>query len=122
MVVPFVLTAVLLTMQLCLSGPRVGLRTWGSRGAAAGELALGALLLGVLYAINSLDYLTAAALAFFGLLLWTLDHPRTWLASLCRGAAWLGGSVLLFLPYWHDFSPATHGIGLVNARTNFTRS
>ena len=120
MAVPFALTALAFTMQLCLSGARVGLGSWRSRGATAGELALGALLLGVLYAINSLDYLTTAALAFFALLLWMLDHPRTWLASLCWGAAWLGGSVLLFLPYWRDFSPATHGIGLVHARTNFS--
>jgi YYY domain-containing protein len=119
-VVPFALTALAFTMQVCLSGPRLGDRRLISRLGAAGELALGALLLGVLYAVNSLDYPTAVALAVLALLLRVLDHPRAWITTLCWGGLWLGGSVLLFLPYWRNFSPTTHGIGLVHERTNFS--
>jgi YYY domain-containing protein len=118
--VPFTLTALAFAMQVCLSGPRLWRSAWVLRLAAVGELAVGALLLGVLYAANSLDYPTAAALAVLVLILWALEHPRTLIATLCWGALWLGGSVLLFLPYWRDFSPTTHGIGLVHERTNFS--
>jgi YYY domain-containing protein len=118
--VPFALTALAFSMQVCLSGPRLGGRRAASRLAALGELALGALLLGALYALNSLDYPTAIALAALALVTWVLQHPATWLRSLCWGALWLAGSVLLFLPYWRDFSPTTHGIGLVHERTNFS--
>jgi YYY domain-containing protein len=118
--VPFALTTLAFTMQVCLSGPRLGRRGLVSRLAAVGELALGALLLGALYAVNSLDYPTAVVLAVLALVMWVLEHPRAWLPTLCFGAIWLAASVLLFLPYWQDFSPTTHGIGLVHERTNFS--
>ncbi len=118
--VPFALTALGFTIQLCLNGPRLGWRDWNSRLATAGELVLGALLLGALYAVNSLDYPTAVALGVLALLLWVLEHPRRWLPTLGWAVLWLGGSVLLFLPYWRDFSPTTGGIGLVHERTNLS--
>jgi YYY domain-containing protein len=117
---PFALTTLAFTMQVCLNGPRPRKRGWGSRFAAVGELAAGALLLGVLYAMNSFDYPTAVTLGVLALLLWVLENPRAWVSTLCWGALWLGGSVLLLLPYWRNFSPATHGIGLVHDRTNFS--
>jgi YYY domain-containing protein len=118
--VPFALTALAFTMQVCLSGPRLAGAGLGSWLAAAGELALGALLLGVLYAVNSLDYPTAIALAVLALLLWVLERPQAWSTTLGWGGAWLVGSFLLFLPYWREFSPTTHGIALVRERTNFS--
>ena len=118
--VPFALTALAFSLQICLTGPYLGDGTLTSRLRAAGELALGGLLLGALYATNSLDYATAVAVAVLVLLIWVLDHPRTWATTLCWGGLWLGGSFVLFLPYWRDFSPTTHGIGVVQERTNFS--
>jgi len=54
------------------------------------------------------------------LLLWLLEHPHTWRTTLLWGGLWLGGSFLLFLPFWTHFSQTTHGIGLVRDRTNFS--
>ena len=118
---PFALTALAFAMQICLSGPRLGDRgRIGSRALAAGELLLGALVLGVLYAINSLDYPTAVAIAVLVLLLWVLARPETWLTTSIWGVLWIGGSFLLFLPFWTDFTPTTNGVGLVVERTHFS--
>jgi YYY domain-containing protein len=119
--VPFALTALAFAMQICLNGPRLG-ETSGpvSRVAAVGELVLGALLLGVLYAVNGLDYPTGVAIAVLSLILWILAHPQTWITSLIGGTLWIGGSVVLFLPFWTQFSPTTHGLGLVRDRTHFS--
>lgn len=117
---PFALTALAFTMQVCLSGPRIARGARLARVAAVGELVLGALLLGVLYAMNSLDFVTGAIVAVLAVILFVLEHPRAALPTLGWGALWLGGSVLLFLPYWLDFSATTHGIGLVRDRTHFS--
>ena len=60
MATPFTLVAVAYALQLALRGPPA----WrGGVLGALGELALASLVLGVLYAVNALDYPTAAVLA-----------------------------------------------------------
>ncbi len=118
---PFALTALAFALQVCLSGPRLGRGTLtASRAWAAGELVLGALVLGVLYAINSLDYPTAAVIAALSVVLWALARPSDWLRTLVWGVVWIGGSFVLVLPFWQDFTPTTDGIGVVRDRTNFS--
>jgi YYY domain-containing protein len=118
---PFALTALAFAMQICLSGPRFGRGTFtASRAWAAAELVLGALVLGVLYAINSLDYPTAAAIAALSVVLWALARPSAWLPTLVWGVLWIGGSFLLVAPFWANFTPTTNGIGVVHDRTNFS--
>ena len=118
---PFALTALAFAMQICLCGPRFGHGTLtASRAWAAAELLLGALVLGVLYAINSLDYPTAAAIAALAVVLSALARPDVWLPTIVWGAVWIGGSFLLVVPFWADFTPTTHGIGVVRERTHFS--
>ena len=118
---PFALTTLAYTMQICLSGPRRIQRGQASSYAlAVGEIFLAALVLGVLYAVNSLDYPTAVVIAILAVVLWLLAEPRTWLSTLVWTALWIGGSVLLFLPFWTDFDPTTNGVGLVGERTHFS--
>jgi YYY domain-containing protein len=118
---PFALTALAFAMQTCLSGPRLGQGfLTASRGRAAAELGLGATALGVLYAINSLDYPTTLTIAMLALILSVLAWPHTWRATIVWAAVWLGGSFLLFTPFWTHFTPTTHGIGAVKDRTHFS--
>jgi YYY domain-containing protein len=121
MAAPFALAALAFTMQLCLRGPRLlqlqRIRSWIP---AAGELALGALLLGSLYAVNSLDYPTALALAALSLLLWVLQSPGTWHTTGVWAVLWISASILLFLPFWTHFSPTTHGVAVVREHTHFS--
>jgi YYY domain-containing protein len=118
---PFALTALAFTMQLCLCGPLLPRRgESASWWRAAGFLGLGALLLGSLYALNTLDYPTAAALGVLGLLLWTLEVPGTWRPAATWAVLWLAASVLLMLPFWLRYSPESAGIGLVGERTHFS--
>jgi len=117
MAVPFALAVLLFSLQLAVAGPR---RPSASFAAGAMELLLGGLVLGALYAINSLDYPTAAVIGSLALLLWMLAaRGRGWAAAWC--AAWLGASVLLFLPFWTHFDPATHGLALVTDHAHFSR-
>jgi YYY domain-containing protein len=122
MAAPFALTALAFALQLCLRGPRLPLERRRLRAwlPAAGELALGALVLGSLYALNSLDYPTAVALGALALLLWTLEHPRTWANTGVWALLWLGGSLLFFLPFWTHFAPTTHGVAVVDEHTHFS--
>lgn len=117
---PFALLALGFTMQICLTGPPRVRPKIGPIAAYTGELLCAALALGVLYATNSLDYPTAVVLAALALLLWMLAHPESWRRSLAWGGLWLGGSLLLFLPFWRHFDPTTGGIGLVRERTHFS--
>jgi YYY domain-containing protein len=118
---PFALIALAYTMQICLTGPRrIRRRQVSSWALAAAELLLAALVLGALYAVNSLDYPTAVLIAIFAVLLWLLAEPRTWVSTLVWAVLWIGGSVLLFLPFWTRFDPMTNGVGLVGDRTHFS--
>jgi YYY domain-containing protein len=118
---PFALLAVAFALQLAIGGPRLPReRSTRATLAPAAELLLGALVLGSLYAINSLDYPTGIAIGVFALLIWVLDgRGRAW--ALAWGAAWLIASVTLFLPFWLGFSPTTGGIGLVSNHDHFSR-
>jgi YYY domain-containing protein len=119
--VPFALLAVAFALQLAIGGPRLPRqRSAPAVLAPAAELLLGALVLGSLYAINSLDYPTGVAIGVFAVLLWVLDgRGRGW--ALVWGAAWLAASVALFLPFWLGFSPTTGGVGLVSNHEHFSR-
>jgi YYY domain-containing protein len=116
MAVPFALLGLAFALQLALNGPRSPRKP----SAAVPELALGALVLGSLYAINSLDFPTAATVGILALALWVLQaQGRSWAALWA--AVWLAASVLLFLPFWLHFSPTTHGVGLVSRHDHFSR-
>lgn len=129
MVVPFALVGLAFAMQLSLTGPRRpagrpfdsrGLRSWTW---SALELALGALVVGSLYTINSLSYPTGVALVLLGLALWATRRKRRGerVFLVVWGILWMATTVVLFLPFFRQFSPATRGIGLVADHSSFTR-
>jgi YYY domain-containing protein len=121
MATPFAMVVLAFALQLILRGPRLPelRRGWG---LAAAELLLAAVVVGSLYAINTLDYPTAVALGLASLLLWVLVSRR---ARLLRAAAWAAGwvavSIVLYLPFYLHFSPTTHGIALVKHHDLFSR-
>src|SRR5205085_7383571 len=106
MATPFTLVAVAYALQLALFGPPA----LGARARAAAELALAAMVLGSLYAISSFDYPTACVVTGGGLLLWVLEARGRLRPALVWGAALLVASVVLFLPFWRDFNPPSHGL------------
>ena len=127
MATPFALTALAFAFQLALRGPRVP-TTARTAVAAAGELLLAALVLGSLYAVNTLDFPTAAVLVLGGLLLWVWRGAgpgrlsgRTLLVSLAWAALLVGAALALFAPFIFDYSLETKGIALVRSREPFTR-
>ncbi|MDQ3875330.1 MAG: DUF2298 domain-containing protein [Actinomycetota bacterium] len=127
MATPFALTALAFALQLALRGPRLP-TTARTAVAAAGELLLAALVLGSLYAVNTLDFPTAAVLVLGGLLLWVWRSGgrrrlsgRAVLISLAFAALLVGTALALFAPFLVDYSPATKGIALVRDREPFTR-
>jgi YYY domain-containing protein len=116
---PFALLSLAFAIQLAIAGPRLPGRRAG-RATAAAELALAAVLLGSLYAINSLDFPTAVVLAALALLVWVLGdagRPR----ALVWGLAWIALSVLAYLPFWLGYSPTTDGLGIVSEHDHFSR-
>ncbi len=120
MATPFTLVAVAYALQLALRGPPA----WrGGVPGALGELALASLVLGVLYAVNALDYPTAAVLGALALLIWASPSSDrvTWRRAAVWALAWLGASLLLFLPFHLDYSTAASGLGIVGDHDNFTR-
>jgi YYY domain-containing protein len=112
---PFVLVAVAYAMQLAIQGPprRV-------TGRAVAELAVAAVVLGALYAVNGLDFPTAAAITLACLVLWSLESGSVG-AAACWCTALLPASVVAFLPFWLKFSPPTHGIALLPDHLRFGR-
>jgi len=122
MVTPFSLVALAYAVQLGLHGPpRVGLRPPGAWRRPAAELALASLVLGSLYATNSFDFPTACLVGGGALLVWALAAPGRWLGALAWGAAWVGGALLLYLPFWLGFDPPTTSIGRVEEHVPFGR-
>jgi YYY domain-containing protein len=121
MATPFALLALAFALQLALAGPRPAGR--GGMLAAAGELALAALVVGSLYAISSLDFPTALVLVLGGTVLWLsragAESPpwRTlaWLAVLVATAS------ALFAPFIAHYTPDADGIALVREHDSFTR-
>lgn len=120
MVTPFALLVVAYALQVALSGPRLPRRrAWVS---AVVELGLVALVLGSLYAVNSLDLPTGALLVAGGLLLWlTAPGNRLEVRALVWLAALLTVSGLLFLPFIVGYHPTTDGVGLVREHDPFSR-
>jgi YYY domain-containing protein len=119
MATPFALLAAAYALQLALTGlPREG----GRRRAAA-ELLLAALVLGSLYAVNTLDYPTALVLVAGGLLLAVTRATAP--LRLRRAAAWglalAAGSAVLVAPFVAGFTPETKGLALVGEHDPFTR-
>ncbi|MET0512884.1 MAG: DUF2298 domain-containing protein [Thermoleophilaceae bacterium] len=120
MATPFALVAVAYALQLALSGPRSG-RDARSLALAACELVLAALVLGSLYAINSLDFPTALVVVLGGAVLW-LIRPQT--GEIGRMLVWLlllGVTALaLFAPFVVRYAPDAAGVALVRERDSFT--
>ena len=119
---PFALTALAFALQLALAGPRLPASARVTV-AAAVELLLAALVLGCLYAVNTLDFPTALALAVGGLVLWLWRRPpgpRPW-AALAWIFLYAAAAVALFAPFLVNYSPDTTGIGLVREHDAFTR-
>jgi YYY domain-containing protein len=117
MVTPFALVAVAYAVQLGVHGPPAWGRNAWLRPAA--ELLLAGLVLGGLYAINSFDFPTACLIGVGALLVWSLEEPGRWRRALVWGAGWLAVALLLFLPFWHSFSPPTHSIGRIRDHVGF---
>ena len=120
MATPFALVALAFALQLALRGP-AGV-AWGRPGALA-ELALAALVLGALYAINSPrlpdgDRARRPRPADLGGP--SSDARSHGGVQLVWALAWLAASLVLFLPFWLDFSPTASGIGVVGDHDNFT--
>jgi YYY domain-containing protein len=110
---PFTLLALAFALQVALDGPR---------GAASEGLAA-ALAVGALYAINSWSFPVAAGLLAAAVVIWLRspagaggrDFAIVWLALV------LLASVVLLLPFWVSYVPATNGVGTVGRREPFTR-
>ena len=119
MATPFALVAVAYAVQLGVHGPPEWSRTAWRRPLA--ELLLAALVLGSLYALNSFDFPTACAIGLGALLVWSLESPGRWRRAGVWAACWLGGAVLLFLPFWRGFDPPTTSLGLVRDQLSFSR-
>ena len=49
-----------------------------------------------------------------------LGEPNR-LRVLAWASVWLGTAVVLFLPFWQGFSPATNGVALVTRHDHFSR-
>lgn len=122
MATPFALVSLAVALQLAIAGPRLARR--GRRLAAAGgELLLTALVVGSLYAINSLDFPTSVVLVLGGLVLW-ISRERA------GGGAWstvawflvlVPAALALFAPFVIRYAPDADGIALVREHDPFTR-
>ena len=117
MATPFSLLAVAYAVQLGVHGPPAWSRRTWRRPAA--ELLVAGLVLGSLYAVNSFDFPTACAIGLGALLLWALEAPGRWRRAGAWSVAWLGGAVVLFLPFWRAFEPPTTSIGVVRDQLGF---
>jgi YYY domain-containing protein len=120
MATPFALVAVAYALQLALAGPRGGRGRWALV-LAAGELVLAALVLGSLYALNSLDFPTALVLVLGGAVLWLI---RPEVESKVRTLIWVpllaGTALALFAPFIVRYVPDAAGVALVRERGSFT--
>ncbi len=96
--------------------------TLGRLALAAGELVLAALVLGSLYAVNSLDFPTALLLVLGGAVLW-LTRPGV--EGIGRALVWLPllafTALALFAPFIVRYTPDAAGLALVRERDSFTR-
>ena len=119
MATPFTLVAVAYGLQLALHGPPAVGRGKALRRPTA-ELLLAALALGSTYAISSFDYPTACVVTGAGLLLWVLEAKGRLRPALVWGGALLVSSIVLFLPFWRDFNPPSHGLALVHDHLRFS--
>jgi YYY domain-containing protein len=115
---PFTLVALAFALQVTLAGPR-GDAVW--RGVA--EALAAALAIGALFAVNSWSYPVAAGLLVLAVATWLRDP-----ASAGRrpyAVVWLGvvllASVVLVLPFWLEYDPATDGLAIVDERRSFTQ-
>ena len=117
MATPFALVAVAYAIQLGVHGPPAWSRRAWRRPLA--ELGLAALVLGSLYALNSFDFPTACVIGLGALLLWAFEAPGRWLRAAAWGGAWVGGAILVFLPFWRAFEPPTTSLGVVREHLAF---
>src|SRR5262249_55155296 len=132
MATPFALVSLALTMQVALTGGRRG--TGGrARIAALAELCLGALVVGSLYAINTLDFPTAAVLLAGGVVLWITRSPSRpaqqqsvngggggW-RDLVWWLALVAGGLAPFPPFLPHYSPAAPRLALLRGHQPVTR-
>src|SRR3989442_1976451 len=129
MVLPLAVTALGYALQLAVAGPSLPTKgTAAKRGADAirgllapgAEILVAALVAGSLYAIDGLDYPTEVGILLLGLFIWMTGTGAMRLPGTAAwGAAWLGTSVLLFLPFWLHFAPPTAGLWLVMSHATF---
>jgi YYY domain-containing protein len=108
---PFTLLALAFAVQVALAGPR-GL----AEGFGAG------LSIGALYAINSWSYPVAAGLLAAAVVIWLRSPAGA--GRRDRAIGWLvlvlAASVALLLPFWIEYVPAAHGVGIVTRRRSFS--
>ncbi len=114
---PFTLLALGFALQVALAGPR-GDAVW--RGVA--EALAAALAVGALYAINSWSYPVAAGLLVLAAGIWVTDPASAGRRryALVWTALVLVASVVLVLPFWLAYEPATDGLALVDERASFS--
>lgn len=130
MATPFAMTALAIALQLAVAGPRSPLAL-PQQGKAietiasawfgpALELAMAGLVVGALYAVNSLDYPTSLGFVLMGLLLGMIASAAArWRLAVVWAAIFIASSVLFFLPFWLHFTPATGGLAIVGAHSGF---
>ena len=115
---PFALVAVAFALQVALAGPRLP-APWLPAGV---ELLLGALVLGSLYAVNTLDFPTALLVVLAAVVVWIAGpgrRNRRWAVSLWALALPVA-ALALFAPFVAAFSPHTDGVALVTEHEPFT--
>ncbi len=113
MAIPFSLLALGFGLQMAVAGP-----TQERRGPATLELALAAIAIGTLYAINAWSFPVIAGLFLLGVLV-RLREPlsvRERLRTLTWGAAALLLAVLAVLPFLLTYHAAADGLGRVTQR------
>ena len=124
MATPFALVVVAFALQLArrAEDPRPR-RRWARVADRRRRAGARCACLGSLYAINSLDFPTAALIARPALVL--RGHPPAAGAPAPLGGALVGclarGSVLLFVPFYLSYDPAARGIGVVGKHDQFSR-
>ena len=117
MAIPFSLLALALGLQIATAGPSPP-----PRGPAALELAVAAIALGTLYAINAWSYPVIAGLVALAAVVRARDAPNR--REAVRTLLWmlvvLVLSIVAVLPFLLTYDPAAKGFGSVEERAPFS--
>src|SRR5829696_5428009 len=117
MAIPFSLLALAFGLQLAVAGPPLP-----PRGPAAIELALTAIAVGTLYAINAWSFPVVAGLVLLGALVRLREAPGV--RERTRTVVWavtaLVLAVIAVAPFLLAYDAAADGLGKVSERTSFT--